>query len=126
MTDESNEQAAIDWASAEVKEAVLTVPLAGEPPKAWVERLEHVLALLQEEGRQGPWESVDVTGKRVKVTGVRSGAEGDVRYVLEAAVTQTNADLAPDPEEGDDDDANTADQEMAAAFRAFAEEREDE
>jgi hypothetical protein len=126
MTDESHDRAAIDWASAEVENAVLTVPLAGEPSKAWAERFEHVLAVLGEEGRRGPWESVDITRERVKVTGVQAGGEGDVRYVLEAVVTQTNADLAPDPDEGDDDEASTADQEMAAAFRAFAEKDEDD
>jgi hypothetical protein len=128
MTDESQEQAAIDWASAQVADAVLTVPLAGETSKEWTKRLEHVLELLQEEGHDGPWESIAITGQDVQVKGVQAGTEGDVRYLLEAGVTQTNADFAARSREGDGDgdDANAADQEMAAAFRSFAEEPEEE
>lgn len=125
MTDESNEQAAIDWEAAEVDDGVLTVPLGGEPSKAWVDRLSHVLEVLQEEGRHGPWESVKASRKELKVSGVRPGTEGDVRYVLEAAVTQANHDLAPDPDEDDGGEGSAADRDSTAAFRAFAEKPEE-
>ena len=32
------------------------------------------------------------------MTGVQPGTEGDVRHLLDAAVTQANTDLAPEPD----------------------------
>jgi hypothetical protein len=117
---EETAQGQIDWGAAEVRGGVLEVPLAGEPPKAWTARLEEVLERLASEGHSGPWESVDVTRKALKVHGVQPGGEGDVHYVLDAAVTQANADLAPDPQDEPDDGASDDDRSMTDAFRAFA------
>jgi hypothetical protein len=55
------------------------------------------------------------------VTGVQLGTEGDVRHVLDAAVTQAGADLAPEPDARDDDGSGSeADRDMADEFRSFA------
>jgi hypothetical protein len=118
MTDDPQEQATIDWAAAEVDGGVLHVPFAGSPSKRWAERVGAVLDRLQGEGRRGPWESLDVSKDGLEVTGIEPGTEDDVRYALEAAITQANADLAPRGDDGETGD--TADREMTAAFRAFA------
>ena len=60
------------------------------------------------------------------VTGVQPGTEADVRHVLEAAVTQADADFAADPDEDAEPAGSEADREMADAFRSFAEEPGDD
>jgi hypothetical protein len=120
MGEEHAPRAQIDWASAEVEDGVLRVPLTGEPSKALASRIAHVVERLAGHGG-GPWEAIAVTRERVEVTGVQAGTEGDVRHVLEAAVTQANADLAPDPDEDARREGSAADREMADAFRSFAE-----
>ena len=118
--DESQQDTGIDWASAEVEDAVLTVPVAGEAPDGWAERVERTVARLTDHGG-APWEAIEVTQERIEVTGVQPGTEGDVRHVLDAAVTQANADLAPEQDASDDDGSGSqADREMAEEFRSFA------
>jgi hypothetical protein len=118
--DESQQDAGIDWGSAEVQDAVLTVPVAGEAPEGWAERVERTVARLTDHGG-APWEAIEIAQERIEVTGVQPGTEGDVRHVLDAAVTQSNADLAPEPDASDDDGSgNQADREMAEEFRSFA------
>ncbi len=118
--DESQQDTGIDWASAEVEDAVLAVPVAGEAPDGWAERVERTVARLTDHGG-APWEAIEVTQERIEVTGVQPGTEGDVRHVLDAAVTQANADLAPEPDASDDDGSGSqADREMAEEFRSFA------
>jgi hypothetical protein len=124
MDEEHEPGARIDWASAEVQDGVLRVALTGEPSKALAARIEHVVERLAGHGG-GPWEAIAVTRERIDVTGVQAGAEGDVRHVLEAAVTQANADLAPDPGEDAEGEGSAADREMADAFRSFAEDPDD-
>ena len=120
MGEESNQDAGIDWASAEVADAVLTVPLAGDVPDGWSERVERTVARLTDHGG-APWEAIEITQERVEVTGVQPGTEGDVRHLLDAAVTQANTDLAPEPDaEGDDGPKGQADQDMTDEFRSFA------
>lgn len=120
MGEESNQDAGIDWASAEVADAVLTVPLAGDVPDGWSERVERTVARLTDHGG-APWEAIEITQERVEVTGVQPGTEGDVRHLLDAAVTQANTDLAPETDaEGDDGPKGQADQDMTDEFRSFA------
>ena len=121
MGEESHQGAGIDWASAEVTDAVLTVPLAGEAPDGWAERVERTVARLTDHGG-APWKAIEITQERIEVTGVQPGTEGDVRHLLDAAVTQANADLAPEPDATDDDDGSGSqeDRDMADEFRSFA------
>ena len=118
----------IDWSAAEVEGSVLTVPLTGEPSKAWTERAAEVVERLERGG--GGWDAVKIGRKAIEVSGVQAGAEGDLRHFLEGAVMQANADFAPEsePEESGgngDGEASEADGEMTGAFRASAE-RHDE
>ena len=114
----------IDWSAAEVSGGDLTVPLSGEPSKAWTDRVAEVVERLRR-GSRG-WGAVKIGRKAIEVSGVQAGAEGDLRHFLEGAVMQANADFAPEPEpeESDDDGsgghASEADGEMTGAFRAFA------
>ena len=113
----------IDWAAAEVKNSALTVPLSGEPSKAWAERVGEVIDRL---GDHAGWGAIEVTKERMTVASVQSGSEADLRHLLEGAVMQANADFAPAEERQDDDEPGGADGEMAGAFRAFADEPGDE
>jgi hypothetical protein len=56
--DDSQQDAGIDWASAEVEDAVLTVPVAGEAPEGWAERVGRAVARLTEHGG-APWEAIE-------------------------------------------------------------------
>jgi hypothetical protein len=112
--------AAIDWSTASVQDGDLTVELAGEASKAWTDRLGDVIERLDRPGRG--WESVKVTRKRVKVVGIAAGSEADLRHLLDSAAQQVNADFAePDEDDDGDDGASEADRTMTEAFRAFAE-----
>lgn len=109
---------AIDWAGAEVHDGTLTVPLSGNAPKAWRER---VVAVADRLGHK----DVEVKKRSLVVGDVHRGGEDELHHLLESAVLQANADLGEDDdgEEGrdePDDEASEADREMTAAFRAFA------
>jgi hypothetical protein len=107
----------IAWDSAEVREGVLVVEISGDVSKAWTERLTKVIDRLDAPGR---WGAVKVGRAKLTVRDVAQGAEADLRHVLEGAVQQTNADLAPPPPETSDaDEPSAADAEMTAAFRSF-------
>jgi hypothetical protein len=109
----------IDWSAAEVSGGDLSVPLSGEPSKAWTERVAEVVERLKRGG--GGWSKVEVGLKAIDVKGVQAGAESDLRHFLESAVMQANADFAPEPEAPDEgDEGSEADGEMTGAFRAFA------
>lgn len=117
MTDEQSLKREIDWSTAQVADGTLTVDLTGEAPKAWAERVAHVLE------RLGRGEGITVKKRTLTMPGVTPGGEGDVRHLLESAVLQVNADLAPErPEAGGEeavDEGSAADREMTDAFRAF-------
>ena len=102
----------IDWSSAEVREGTLSVGLTEKPSKEWRERFTAVLDRLGGEG-------VEVKKERLVVSGVAAGAEGDLRHLLESAVLQANADVAPDEPEGEGDGASEEDREMTQVFRTF-------
>ncbi len=111
--------AAIDWSTASVQDGDLTVDLAGDASKAWSERLQDVVERLDRPGRG--WQSVKVTRKRVKVAAVAAGSEADLRHLLDSAAQQVNADFAEPDEPDGDDEGSEADRAMTEAFRAFAE-----
>lgn len=109
----------LDWASAEVKDAKLTVALIGDPPKGWKESFERTLQLLGD----GDWGAVELKKGSVRVSDVTPGTEGKLRHHLEAIVAQANAaheketDRSEDGEQRDGTDA-----EMTERFKSFADE----
>ena len=113
----------IDWAEATVDGGQLTVPLAGEPTKEWAERVASVIDRLH---AGSGWGAIKVTKKKVTVADVTAGAEPDLRHLLESAVLQANADLAPTETSDGDDERSDDDVQMTEAFRAFAPAETDE
>ena len=108
----------IDWAQAAVDGGQLTTPLAGEPTKEWAERVASVIERLHSGG--SGWGAIKVTKKKVTVADVTAGAERDLRHLLESAVLQANADLAPTETNDGADERSDDDVQMTEAFRAFA------
>ena len=114
----------IEWGSAEIEDATLTVELGGANSKAWKQRFESVLALL--ETPHSRWGEVHINRKAIQVADVQPGTETELRHFLESVVLQVNSEL-PKPEEPEQDaegetvdEATQADRRMTAAFRAFA------
>ena len=109
----------IDWRTAEVSDGKLTVELRGEGSDDWDERFTGILDRL---GRGA--QKVSLDDGTIVVDGVTPGSEGDVKHLVESAVLQANSGLeSPDDGEGDGDDddgRSSEDDEMTAAFRAFA------
>jgi hypothetical protein len=119
------EQRNIDWGSADVEDATLTLALTGARSKAWKQRFESTLALL--ETPHSSWGEVRLNGKGIQVAEVRQGAEAELRHFLESIVLQVNSEL-PQPQQAQQDteeqthveEQDRADRQMTAAFRAFA------
>jgi hypothetical protein len=116
----------LEWASAEVKDAKLTVALEGDPPKDWKQSFERTVKLLG----NGDWGEVQLKKGAVQVSDVPPGSEDKLRHHLESIVTQANAAIEQ-PDEGEDgghgdggDDGPDA--EMTGRFREFGEEEDDE
>ena len=113
----------IDWGSATIEDATLSVKLTGDVSKEWRESFDAVLALLGRNHSQ--WGEITLRKSEVEVTEVQQDAAPDLRHFLESIVQQVNSDLEPEQDEPDqtpDDPRQTADQELAATFREFAEE----
>ncbi len=119
----------IDWASAEVHDGDVTIELSGKNSKAWRERFETVLHLLEASG--GGWGEVKLAKGSIRVKSLEPRAEGDLRHFLESLVVQVNAELPPAESEGHDyeeaaaeaDHGAILDAEMTATLRSFAESR---
>jgi hypothetical protein len=121
----------IEWASAEVRDGVLTVELSPDAPKGWGKDFNGVLALLQS-GNQG-WGSVRLRKNVIEVADVVEGSEEELRHLLESVVLQVNSDLQLDAGDGvsagQGEDAaesdraarQAADRAITATFRSFAE-----
>jgi hypothetical protein len=109
----------LEWASAEVKDANLTVALTGDLPKGWKESFERTVKLLG----HGEWGAVKLKKGSVEVSDVAPGSEEKLRHHLEAIVTQANAaqDTGDDDADGGGDEPEGPDAEMTDRFRAFAE-----
>ena len=90
--------ATLDWSTAEVKKATLTVALDGDIPKGWRRSFETTVRLLG----SGEWGEVQVKKNKVQVRDVEPGSEDKLRHHLEAVVTQANADHEPDDSEDDE------------------------
>lgn len=120
------EQRNIDWGSADVEEATLTVELTGKGSKAWKQRFQSVHALLDIDTTHSRWREVHLGKTAIQVADVQQGAETELRHFLESIVLQVNSEL-PQPEEPEHDDEHVhadeqaqADRQMTTAFRAFA------
>ncbi len=117
----------LDWASAEVHDGKLEVPLRGELPSGWKDTFERTIALLP----SGGWGKVRLKKERVRVRDVAEGDEDQLRHFLESVVMQANqAHERPDEEADDDRDADAdrhdpRDAEMTERFRSFAAEQDD-
>lgn len=117
----------LDWASAQMKDGMLTVELAGKGSKAWKARFENVLALL--ETPHATWGKVHLHKSAVEVASVQQGAESELRHFLESVVLQANSDAQPETPEDDveTDDAGeqpNIDEQMTAMFKTFAQQQE--
>ena len=110
----------LEWATAEVKDANLTVELKGESPKGWKDSFERTVKLLGD----GEWGEVTLKKGAVQVSDVAPGTEDKLRHHLEAIVAQANAaHEEPEPEDGEKPEG--PDGEMTERFRAFAEENDE-
>ena len=108
----------LEWASAEVKDAKLTVALEGDPPKGWKESFDRTVTLLGD----GDWGEIQLRKGTVQVGDVPSGSEDKLRHHLEAIVAQANAAHEDKHDgRGDGDEPEGPDAEMTERFRAFAE-----
>ncbi|MGN6869971.1 MAG: hypothetical protein ACTHMY_16385 [Solirubrobacteraceae bacterium] len=107
----------LEWASAEVKDARLTVALEGEAPKGWKQSFERTVTLLGD----GEWGEIQLKKGVVQVSDVTPGSEKKLRHHLEAIVVQANAAHDEgDHEGGNGDEPQGPDAEMTDRFRAFA------
>ena len=117
----------LEWASAKVEDATLTVALDGEVPKGWKQSFETTARLL----RAGEWGEVKLKKDTVQVSDVTTGSEDKLRHHLEGIVAQANASVeATEREEAQADDdahqehgreASGPDAEMTERFRSSAE-----
>ena len=115
----------LDWSTATVKDAKLTVELEGKPPSGWKQGFATTVRLLG----SGEWGEVTLKKKTVRVKGVVDGEEERLRHFLDSVVDQANASHPSEPDQAKDEagtaaeseDAKGPDAEMTARFRAFAE-----
>jgi hypothetical protein len=106
----------IDWSTAVVADARLSVELTGEPSREWGDHMQGVLVRLD-----ARWaERIKVAKRRIRATGVDGDEAEELRHLLEGAVQQTNADLVAPPAVDREQPADDADGALTDAFRAFA------
>jgi len=121
----------LDWSTAEVSDATLTVGLSQKPPKKWRETFERTAVLLSSDR----W-AVTVNSKKgsVQVAAVEAGDEDRVRQFLEGAVLEANTTLVSEDELFDTEAAEdlqdeaepeqSPDEEQTDRFREYAREPE--
>jgi hypothetical protein len=122
MSSEQGRARDIDWETAEVQDGTLAVGLTGESDDEWSDGVRRVLDRL---GTRGV-DDVEVEDDRLVVRGVRAGAERDVHHLLESAVMQANANVAPEDDDDRGGERSKEDRGMTDAFRSFAQRRDDE
>jgi hypothetical protein len=113
----------LEWTSAQVKDARLSVGLEGELPDGWKESFERTATLLGD----GEWGDIQIKKGKVQVSDVVPGAEEKLRHHLEAIVAQANAHEEARQREaqqkdggespGDEDAPRGPDAEMTERFR---------
>lgn len=113
----------LNWSTAEVTDAELTVELEGAIPSNWKQSFKTTEKLLG--GGTGEWDKVRLKKQTVRVSDVSPGSEDQLRHHLESLVEQANATTRPpDPNEAEnegDSERTTADEQMAKRFRSFKE-----
>lgn len=112
----------LQWSAAAVSDGVLTVPLEGDRPEGWDGVFERTVTLLG----GGEWDEVKLKSDKVRVKGVREGAEDVLHHFLEGVVQEANAAVTPDDDEddasgGDGADEDDPDADLTARFREFGE-----
>jgi hypothetical protein len=115
-------EAKLNWSTAAVTDAKLTVELDGDTPSSWKESFKTTARLLD---AGGDWGKVQLKKHTVRVGDVHPGSEEKLRHHLESLVEQANAATRPpEPEAGAEDeksDPEAPDQRMAERFQAFDE-----
>jgi hypothetical protein len=114
----------LQWANAEVENAVLTVPLDGEHRKVWKRSFETTVRVLGD----GDWGEVKLKKGAIRVSDVAPGTEEKLRHHLESIVAQANAadsEAEAKPGDGGGDEPTGPDAEMTGRFRSFTDESED-
>lgn len=112
----------LDWSTAAVKQATLTVELAGKPPSGWKQSFAMTVRLLG----GGEWDEVTVKKQTIRVKYLVAGQEDKLRHFLDSVIDQANASRPGDPEptrseaDAEADDSGGPDAEMTSRFRAFA------
>jgi hypothetical protein len=115
-------EAKVNWSTAEVKDAKLSVELEGETPSSWKESFKMTATLLD---GGGDWGKVQLKKQTVRVADVSPGSEDELRHHLESLVEQANAAIRP-PEAGserEDGEGDGPDERMKERFRAFDKDR---
>jgi hypothetical protein len=118
----------LDWNTAKVHRAKLSVGLGGDLPPGWGDTFQTTVRLLD----RGEWEKVKIKKRGVRVGGVIPGSEDKLRHFLESIVQQANADHRQAHESRDSDDSpvdeadvgtrareDDSDAQMTERFRGF-------
>jgi hypothetical protein len=119
-------QGRIDWTTASVDDAKLTVEIGGDPGAKWSRRLQEIVERLDRGG--SGWGEIAVKKKRLHVSSLTEGCESDLRHLVDSAVLQANAEFAADDEDdgdGGDDDRSEPDRDMTDRFRSFSDDAAD-
>ncbi len=116
--------AKLDWTTAKVKDAKLTVAVAGEIPTGWRKSFETTVRLLG----SGEWGSVKLRKRTISVAELTQETEEKLRHYLESVVEQANAAHEPPEPASERGDAESTeggddgpDSQMTERFRSFAE-----
>ena len=97
--DECMAAPALDWSTAQVKDATLEVTVSEDRPKGWRKSAERTARLLG----SGEWGDVSIRKGTIRVTAVGAGQEERLRHFLEGVVEQANtAHQLTDGTEGDE------------------------
>jgi hypothetical protein len=117
------EDVTLDWATATVEDAKLTVELRGELPSGWKKSFERTVHLLGD----GEWGKVQVKKQTVRVSEVTPGNADKLRHYLEGVVEQANSavhagDDEAEQRQDDAPDGDGPDAELTEQFRGFAQE----
>ena len=112
----------LNWDSATVKDAELTVLLGGRASSEWKDNFAETVRLLG----GGDWGRVRVKKGAVRVEEVVAGEEDKPRFFLESVVDQANASQLSDEAEDtpEDDGASGVDAEVAERFRSYSKDHE--
>src|SRR4051794_8039417 len=92
----------IDWASAAVDDALLTVGFKDKLPSGFGKELARVIDRLGRPGNR--WGEIEVKKGQLRVSDVTPGAEPELRHFLESALLQASTSAGLDEDEGGEGD----------------------